>query len=380
MSRPSRFHLGAPVREPCGLFPPDAWRAMRTYTAAHPEQTTTPLRQLPALAAQLGVAGLLVKDETLRFGLPSFKALGAGFAIAQLVADGALPPHATLVCASEGNHGRAVAHAATRHGLRARVYVGARVATERADAIAAEGAEVVRVEGTYDEAVRIAARDAARFGWQVISDTGYPGYEDVPRRIMLGYTRLMDECADAWGDTPPDLVIVPGGVGGLAAAVASWYATWGGPQPRLVCVEHLDAACVLASAREGRAVPVAGALATIMGGLRCGEVSHTALPAILERFDAYVAIDDAWVRRAMRRLARPMFHDSPMRVGPCGAAGLGALLALTEDASLRPVRAALGLGPGARVLLIATEGVTEPSLFEAVMAEPPLPGEAILPS
>lgn len=365
---PSRFHLGAPAAQPRGLFSLEDFARLRAHVESNPALGDTPLRKDKPLAKELALKQLLLKDETDRFSLPAFKGLGAGFAIAELRARGALGADATLVCASEGNHGRAVARAARTHGLRTRVYLGERVAGSRVEAIALEGAEVVRVAGTYDDAVRAAASDAEQQGWTVISDTGYPGYEEIPRLIMLGYTRLMDEAAAQWKSKAPDLVLVQGGVGGLAAAVASWYARHRTvPRPRLVCVEPLAAACLMESAIAGRAVSIPGPHDTIMGGLRCGEASLAALPAVLEGFDAYLAVDDGWTRLAMRRLARPSPERRAVAAGASGAAALGALLALRDDPALAPLRATLAIGADTRAMVIITEGVTEPELYEEVV-------------
>jgi len=362
------FHLAARSPHPCGLFHPSAYAELAAYVAAHPELAPTPLVKAKELGRSLGLKNLLLKDETARFDLPAFKVLGAGFAVAQLMARGRITRGDLLVCASEGNHGRAVARVARLHGLRARVYVGARVAASRADAIALEGAEVVRVDGTYDDAVRRAAADSSAPGTHIISDTAWPGYEEIPRLIMLGYTRLMDEAAAQWKSKPPDLVIVPGGVGGLAAAVASWYASHPEvPRATLVSVEPYHAACLMESARAGHAVTIPGALETIMGGMRCGEASPAALPAVLEGYDAYLAIDDVWTRRAMLRLARPAAGERPIASGACGAAGVAALMALKEDPTFAPVRETLGIGARTRAMVIVTEGVTEPELYEEVV-------------
>ena len=156
----------------------------------------TPTRALPALARELGLAALCAKDESGRFGLNAFKLLGARFAIETLLAEGGLRRGATVVCASEGNHGRAVARAAREAGCAARVYMAHDAAPARADAIAGEGAEVIRVDGSYDDAVRILQADAAANGWTIVSDTAWPGYERIPFLIMLGYTRMMDEVRD----------------------------------------------------------------------------------------------------------------------------------------------------------------------------------------
>lgn len=202
----------------------------------------------------------------------------------------------------------------------------------------------------------------------MISDTAYPGYEEIPRLIMLGYTRLMDEAAVQWKAKPPHVVFVQGGVGGLAAAVASWYAAHPEvPRAKLVCVEPHSAACLMESAIAGRAVAVPGPHDTIMGGLRCGETSTAALPAVLEGFDAYMALDDGWTRLAMRRLARASRGHRPIAAGASGAAGLAAALALRDDAALAPLRRALDVGAQTRAMVIVTEGVTEPELYEAVV-------------
>jgi diaminopropionate ammonia-lyase len=324
----------------------------------------TPLVRLPALARDLDLGAVWVKDETLRFGLPAFKSLGVEFAVDALQARGALADDTVLVCASAGNHGRAVARAARVAGRGARIFLDEEVSPARVDAIASEGAEIVRVTGTYDDAVRAAADDATREGGFVVSDTSYDGYEDVPRDIMLGYTRVMDEAQAAWGaDGPPDVLVVQAGVGGLLAAIASWSAwRFGDARPRLVAVEPERAACVQASARAGRPTRAEGPLTTIMAGLRCGEVSPLAFAAFHPLVDAYIAIGDEWCRRAMQRLANPLGGDPAMAVGTSGAAGIGALLA----AATPDLRAHLGLERPARVMAIATEGVTEPELWRQV--------------
>jgi diaminopropionate ammonia-lyase len=352
---------------PRGLFDADEYARQRAYFTTR--DAPTPLVSRPALAAALCVGALWIKDETARFGLPAFKGLGAGFAVDALARRGDLAAVTSLVCASAGNHGRAVARAAREAGVHATIFLDEQVAAVRIAAIAGEGAEVVRVPGTYDDAVRAATRHAETTGGLVVSDTSWPGYTAIPRDIMLGYTRLMDEAATAWPDgQPPDLLVVQAGVGGLLAAVASWSAwTWGDRRPPLLAVEPLHAACVQASARAGRPTAVRGPLTTVMAGLRCGEVSPLAFAALAPVVDGYVAVDDAWTREAMRRLAQPEGTDPPLAVGASGAAGVAALLALRADPALHGVGGALGVTPATRAFVIATEGVTEPDLWnEAV--------------
>ena len=354
-------------RTPIGLFNDDDYATQRAFYRMRPDLASTPLRVLPARARQLGLGGLYIKDETARFGLSAFKATGALFAVAVLMDRGEIKPGDTLACASEGNHGRAVARAARDADCGCLVYMADSVAPSRVQAIESEGAQVMLVPGTYDDAVRMLARDAKAHGWRVISDTSIDDDHDVPRLIMLGYTRLLDEAEASWG-TPPDLIFVPGGVGGLIAAVASWsHWRFGSKRPRIVAVEPLKAACLQASARQGQPVAVEGPFDTVMGGLRCGEVSRGAFPAVLSMVSSYIAIEDEWSFRAMRHLARPLGDDPRIEAGPSGAAALGGLLAILSHGSLADLAARLGLRRAARVMAIATEGVTEPDLFAQVV-------------
>ena len=337
---------------------------MRAFFAARPRLRPTPVTAIPLLAANLGLGSLAAKDETGRFGLNAFKLLGARFAIDTMVSEGKLRAGDTVACASEGNHGRAVARAAREARCASRVYMAHDVAQARVDAIAGEGAEVIRVDGSYDDAVRILQRDADAHGWTIVSDTAWPGYERIPFLIMLGYTRMLDEVRDQGsgiGDQGFTHLFVQGGVGGLLCAMASWCA-FHRPSTKVVSVEPTQAACLQASAKAGHPVAVEGPLNTTMAGLRNREVSPPAFASLLPNVDAFMAIDDQWSFDAMRELAAV-----GIRAGSSGSAALGGLIALCRDRSMADARAALGLQPSSRVLVLVSEGVTDPSLFEAVM-------------
>ena len=359
------------ARPASNLFTDADFARQRAFFAARPDLAPTPLRSRPALAAKLGIGALLIKDETARFGLNAFKTAGATFAVAALLEQGDIRAGDTLVCASEGNHGRAVARAARDIGCDARVYMAASVARSRVEAIEREGAEIVLVHGSYDEAVREMAADAAARGWTVISDTGWHGYDAIPRLIMLGYTRLMDEAEAAWTN-PPDAIFVPAGVGGLLAAVASW-AHWRYPQtrrPRIVGVEPECAACVQAAVRRGPETTLEGPFDTIMGGLRCGEVSQTAYGALSTLVDGYIAVEDEWAYEAIRALARPDGTDEAIAAGASGAASVAGLMATLADAAAGDFQADLGLGSTSRIMVIVSEAVTEPAIFDRALAAP----------
>ena len=334
---------------------------MRAFFAARPELSPTAARSLPGLADSLGVAALSAKDESTRFGLNAFKLLGARFTIETLLASGELRRGATVACASEGNHGRAVARAAREAGCAARVYMAHDAAAARADAIAGEGAEVIRVSGSYDDAVRVLQSDAARHGFTIISDTAWPGYERIPFLIMLGYTRMLDEVAHQ----PFDALFVQGGVGGLLCAMASWCA-FHRPDCKVIAVEPASAACLKASAEAGHPVAVTGPLNTSMAGLRNREVSPPAFMSLLPNVDLFMAIEDVWAHEAMRAFAHPIANDPVIVAGASGAAALGGLLALHRDAGMRRFKERLGLGAVSRVLVIVSEGATDPDLWTTV--------------
>jgi diaminopropionate ammonia-lyase len=365
-----------PTPTASGLFTADEYEQMRAFFAARSGLRPTPMRSLPALARALNIGHLDIKDETGRFGLNAFKLLGARFAIETLLGDGTVHAGDTVVCASEGNHGRAVARAAREAGCVARVYMAHDAAPARIAAIAGEGATVITVDGSYDDAVRQLEAEAAVAGWTIVSDTAWPGYQRIPRLIMLGYTRMMDEdfrlgIADrGWRNADPDIVFVQGGVGGLLCGVASWWAFHRRERrPRIVCVEPMSAACLQASARAGRPVAVTGPLNTIMAGLRNREVSPLAFDAVLPIVDAFLAIDDCWVRDAMRFLGRPSDGDPAIAAGASGAATVGGLLALRRDPAVVGIADELGLTPQSRVLAIVSEGVTDPELWKTVVSE-----------
>ncbi len=365
-----------------GVAPFDG--APRRFHATMPGYEPTPLRRAPQAAQRLGVGEVLVKDESSRLGLPSFKVLGASWAVyrALLAHLGRSPEEVgtiealrrameplrpfTLSAATDGNHGRAVARMAALLGLEARIYVPAGTAQARIDAIAGERAAVTVLDGGYDDAVRRSAQDAGD-RCLVISDTSWDGYEDVPAWVIEGYSTVFEEIEEVLERESlrrPDVVLVPVGVGALAAAVVRHY--WGSsmPRPMIVSVEPTSAACLLESVAAGQIVTLTHPQESIMAGLNCATPSLVAWPLIAAGMDLYVAVPDVRVAEAMRLLAR-----DHIIAGETGAGGLAGMLALTDDSALAPARAALDLGPSRSVLLLCTEGATDPEAYRRLTAQ-----------
>ena len=361
------------------VLPAGGFRRARTEITSWPDYAPTPLVDLPAVAASLGLGVVRAKDEAGRFGLGSFKALGGAYAVFGAVADAlskrglvgvsatalagglhrAEVAGLTVTCATDGNHGRSVAWGAQRFGCRCVIFVHPGVSTVRRDAMAAFGADVREVPGTYDDSVREAAATAARDGWFVISDTSWPGYTEIPRDVMQGYRLMPDEALDQWTGPPPTHAFIQAGVGGVAAAVSVHLRSRDVPAAVIV-VEPERAACLLASAEAGALTAVPGPLDTLMAGLACGEPSLLAWQELDRAAAAFMAIPDAAAVAGMRA-----FAAAGVVSGESGAAGLGALLLACGEPG---ARAALGLEAQSRVLLFNCEGATDPALYNRLIA------------
>lgn len=368
----------------------EAGRAARAEISTWPGYSPTPLLALQGLAQAAGLEALWYKDEGGRFGLGSFKALGGAYAVLRLVQrevargegrepssrelmDGAFNHVArelTVTSATDGNHGRSVAWGARLFGCPCVIYIHETVSEGREEAIAAYGARVERIPGTYDDAVRAAARDAETHGRHVVSDTAWEGYTDIPREVMQGYSVMMGEALEQLPPGgPPTHVFVQGGVGGLAAAVcAHLWETLGAERPAFVVVEPERADCLFLSAQAGRPTVVEGDLDTVMAGLAAGEVSLVAWEVLRQGVEAFLAIPDEAALETMRLLADPQAGDPPVVGGESGVAGLAGLLCALSDPGLKE---ALHLGPESRVLTLGSEGATDPALYEEIVGRAP---------
>jgi diaminopropionate ammonia-lyase len=367
---------------------PDGAAAAEHYLAHRHNHAETPLHALPALATELGVGAVHIKDEGLRLGLGSFKALGGAYAVTQLVLGEATRQHGrafgiadlhtsevravanrmTFACATDGNHGRSVAQGASLVGATSVIFVHAGVSDARVAAIARFGAQMVRVAGTYDDSVTEAARVSAEEGWTVVSDTSWPGYERIPGLVMQGYTALVRETLRQIGD-PPTHVLVQAGVGGVAAAVAGHLAIlFGDKRPTFVVVDPARAACIYETAKAGNPVKIVHGEPTVMAMLECYDPSPLAWRILSRVADAFMTVEDSEAIAVMNRLARPAGGDPRIVAGESGGAGLaGAIRAATDP----EMRAKLGLTATSRIFVINTEGATDPARYAELVGMSP---------
>ena len=366
-------------------------RAARAEISSWPDYAVTPIHNLSLIAEACAIAGVLYKDEAQRFGLGSFKALGGAYAVCRLLqrlvgervgrpvssaelAGGtfrSITQALTVVTATDGNHGRSVAAGALWFGCQCVILIHSTVSEGRQRAIEARGARVIRTEGNYDDSVREASRLSQQDGWALIADTSSHGGALACIDVMHGYTVMAGECLDQLAASRaalPSHVFIQGGVGGLAAAVCAYlWQSLSERAPIVVIVEPQRADCLFQSAKAGKPTAVTGDLNTIMAGLACGEVSELAWQILEKGAEFFMTIPDSAAIEAMRLLAHQNRADAAIVAGESGGAGLAGFMAAAIDPEARRL---LRLNRGSRVLVIGTEGATDPELYQALLTAP----------
>ena len=381
-------HRAAP-RASLPPFGPETAGTVRRFHSSFPEYRPTPLASLSRLAGALGLGALYVKDESQRFGLNAFKVLGGSWAIARCIGqrlqispeelsfDLLTRPSVrkalgelTFVTATDGNHGRGVAWTAARLGMRSVVYMPRGTARERLDNILALGSEASITGLLYDDAVRLAAKQAQERSWILVQDTSWPGYDQIPAWIMEGYTTLALETAEQLEGVRPTHILLQAGVGSMAGAVAGFFASlWGTECPAVIVVEPHQADCLFrtAQAGDGQLHSAAGELDTIMAGLACGEPCGVAWTVLENWGEHFLSVSDTLSAKGMRILGSPLPGDPQIISGESGAVTAGVTAALMTDPALSPLRERLDLGPSSRVLCVSTEGDTDRANYRKIV-------------
>lgn len=375
------------------LFPPEVSMLTREFHEGIPGFEMTPLKSLRKMAKFIGVKGIWVKDESCRLSLNSFKVLGGSYAIYRFIkkllgADHELTYDEissdearsktgliTFATATDGNHGRGVAWAASKLGHKSVIYVHKDTSKARIEAIRSYGATIKVIDGTYDDAVRQVNIDAKENGWEIISDTSWDGYEEIPTWIMQGYTTIVAEVQEqlsAQGVLYPSHIFVQAGVGALAASIIGHYhAILGDKAPICVVVEPDEAACLYESMKIGDNKPhnFPGELCTIMAGLACGDPSPIAWNVLAESADMFITVPDYIAAEGMRMYAVPLKGDPFIVSGESGAVTLATLKYIALDPNFTELKDKLKLNDKSKILLINSEGNTDPLNFQRVVWE-----------
>lgn len=365
---------------------------VKQFHQSFPEYSVTPLRSLNNLAKFLGVAGIYVKDESYRFGLNAFKVLGGSFAMAKYLAqklgrDISELDYQTLTSeetrrqlgeitfatTTDGNHGRGVAWTANRLKQKSVVYMPKGSSVTRLENIRAEGADASIVDMNYDDAVRMTAENAQKYGWIIVQDTAWEGYEEIPTWIMQGYGTMAAEALEQLRQQQvekPTHIFVQAGVGSLAGAVQGYFASlFGKDCPKTVVAEADKADCLYKSAvaNDGKPRVVGGDMDTIMAGLACGEPNTIGWKVLRDYSEMFFSCPDWLAAKGMRVLGNPVLDDLRVISGESGAVTTGLLLELMTSPALAEAKAKLGLNQDAQILLFSTEGDTDPDHYRSVV-------------
>lgn len=374
------------------IFNEEVVESVRKFHASIKGYKATPLVKLDALAKELGVSNIYVKDESYRFGLNAFKSLGGTFSIAKVLCEklgkdideitfdylkskevSEKINNMVFVTATDGNHGRGVAWAATQLGCESVVYMPKGSAERRLKAIGEEGAEASITDLNYDDTVRLASQKAEENGWCLVQDTAWEGYEKIPNWISQGYITMADEALDQLkldGILKPTHVFLQAGVGAMAGGILGYYVNkFKGNHPITVIVEPEQAACIYKSALVGDGKPhnVTGDLNTIMAGLACGEPNIVTWETLRDFATAYVSCPDYVSANGVRILANPIGEDKKVISGESGSVGVGLIDLLMSKPELEELKNALGLNENSVVLFFNTEGDTDPENYKKIV-------------
>lgn len=363
-------------------------RQVRSFHETFPQYAPTALWSLPRAAEALWVKSIHIKDESSRFGLNAFKVLGGSYAMGRLLQSmpgmegtalsyrALTAPEAreklgdlTFVTATDGNHGRGVAWTAREFGFKSVVYMPKGSVAIRLENIRRAGADASITDLSYDDAVRLARANAEKYGWHIVQDTGWEGYEEIPLRIMQGYTTMGLE---AWEqlEEKPTHIFLQAGVGSMAAAIAALFVDLCGEDtPKIIIVEPNTANCfyLTAKANDGTLHPVTGEMKTIMAGLACGEPCPQAWEILSRCAEHYISCPDLAAETGMRLLGKPVGDDPAIVSGESGASAFGCAVCILRDEALAPLREELGLDRDSRLLFFSTEGDTDPENYQKIL-------------
>ena len=323
----------------------------------------TPLISLNKLNEKLKLNKIFYKDESKRFHLKSFKALGGAYAVEKIIKGN---DKTIISTATAGNHGRSVAWGSQKNGLKCKIFISEFVSESRAEVMRNFGADVIRVKGNYEDSLNECIKQSNQNNWQIVQDVAWEDYKLVPKLTMAGYSVMMKEISEQIKNEKISHVILQAGVGGMAAAMVAGIARYLDYIPQIIIVEPDSAACVLESIRTGKIEKISIEKESIMGGMSCGEVSLVPWEILKNSVHFCVTVSDDYISKTVKHLANKQFSDEKIVGGECSTPGIASLIGLSNN---QEIRKKTNLNKDSNVLLFGCEGDADKELYQKLLTE-----------
>ena len=327
------------------------------------DYSSTPLISLNKLTKELNLNQIFYKDESKRFKLKSFKALGGAYAVEKITKGN---KKIVISTATAGNHGRSVAWGSKKLGLKCKIFISEYVSDFRAEAMRNFGAEVIRVKGNYDNSLKECIKQSKENNWQIVQDVAWQDYKLVPKLTMAGYSVMMKEISSKINDQQISHVILQAGVGGMAAAMVAGIANYLKNVPFIIVVEPENAACVFESIKAGEIKKISIKKESLMGGMSCDEVSLVPWEILRKSVSHCVTVSDDHIGKTVRSLAKSEFSDEKIIGGECSTPGIISLVGLCNDSEIKKK---INLNENSNVLLFGCEGDADEQLYKKLLTE-----------
>ena len=321
----------------------------------------TPLISLNKLSEKLKLNKIFYKDESKRFHLKSFKALGGSYAVEKVTKGN---KEIVISTATAGNHGRSVAWGSKKLGLKCKIFISEHVSESRAEVMRNFGADVIRVKGNYENSLNECIKQSNQNNWQIVQDVAWQDYKLVPKLTMAGYSVMMKEISEQINNQQISHVILQAGVGGMAAAMVAGIARYLNHVPKIIIVEPESAACVLESIKTGKIEKISIEKESLMGGMSCGEVSLVPWQILKNSVSHCVTVSDNYISKTVKFLANCKFSDEKIIGGECSTPGIVSLVGLCNDVEIKKK---INLNEGSNVLLFGCEGDADEELYQKLL-------------
>ena len=321
----------------------------------------TPLISLNKLSEKLKLNKIFYKDESKRFHLKSFKALGGSYAVEKVTKGN---KEIVISTATAGNHGRSVAWGSKKLGLKCKIFISEHVSESRAEVMRNFGADVIRVKGNYENSLNECIKQSNQNNWQIVQDVAWQDYKLIPKLTMAGYSVMMKEISEQINNQQISHVILQAGVGGMAAAMVAGIARYLNHVPKIIIVEPESAACVLESIKTGKIEKISIEKESLMGGMSCGEVSLVPWQILKNSVSYCVTVSDDYISKTVKFLANCEFSDEKIIGGECSTPGIISLVGLCNDVKIRKN---INLNEDSNVLLFGCEGDTDEELYQKLL-------------